>query len=174
MNIAFLQISNTQLLRTLLVLEVGHCTSATVKLTKLIASLHIYCTFSSNTIPPSGNGAAINVIKILGYILHVSPKFETIFQIFSFANNSLLWQQRRELLAKETLEQQWIYIISMERVTSNTARWHIYVNSTRSNNTALSLVDSNLVLEGSVLFDGNFSVPRMIPSPLTEEPILIA
>ena len=77
-------------------------------------------------------------------------------------------------MAKETLEQQWIYIISMERVTSNTARWHIYVNSTRSNNTALSLVDSNLVLEGSVLFDGNFSVPRMIPSPLTEEPILIA
>ena len=106
MNIAFLQISNTQLLRTLLVLEVGHCTSATVKLTKLIASLHIYCTFSSNTIPPSGNGAAINVIKykILGHILHVSLQFETIFQNCSFANNSLLCDNKDTFFG-----QQWIY-----------------------------------------------------------------
>jgi len=96
------------------------------------------CTFSGNTIPPSGKGAAMEVVKhkILGYIPHVSPQFEIIFRNCSFTNNSLLRDK------KNTFVGAIVNIFSMERVTFKDC------NFTRNNNTALSLVNSNLVLEG--------------------------
>ena len=106
------------------------------------------CTFSGNTIPPSGKGAAMEVIKhkILGYIPHVTPQFEIIFQNCSFTNNSLLRDK------KDTFVGAIVNIFSMERVTFKDC------NFTRNNNTALSLVDSNLVLEGDILFDNNHAI----------------
>jgi len=85
-------------------------------------------------------------IGILGYIPHVSPQFETIFQNCSFTNNSLLPD------TKGTFVGATFDIFSMERVTFN------HCSFTRNNNTALSLVDSNLVLEGDILFDDNHAI----------------
>ena len=106
------------------------------------------CTFSGNTIPPSGKGAAMEVIKykILGFIPHVSPQFEIIFGNCSFSNNSLL-RDKNDTFIGATVD-----IYSMERVTFRDC------NFTKNNNTALSLVDSNLVLEGNILFDGNRAI----------------
>ena len=84
--------------------------------------------------------------KILGYTPHVSPQFEIIFQTCSFTDNSLL-RDRKDTFIGATVD-----IFSMERVT------YKHCNFTRNNNTALSLVDSNLVLEGNILFDDNHAI----------------
>ena len=104
------------------------------------------CTFSGNTVPPFGKGAVMELIKhkILGYIPHVSPQFEIIFQDCSFTNNSLLRDNKNTFVGAT------VDIFSMDRVTFKDC------NFTRNNNTALSLVNSNLVLKGDILFDNAF------------------
>ena len=109
---------------------------------------HIFlknCTFSGNTIPPSGNGAAVKVVryKTLGYLSHLSPQFEIIFQNCSFSNNTIL-HDKRDTFIGATVD-----VFTMVKATFRDC------NFTKNNSTALSLVDSNLVLEGIILFDGN-------------------
>ena len=90
-----LQISNTQFLENHAqygggALYISHY--ETDQVDYIIRNISLQnCTFSGNTVPPSGKGAVMEVIKfgILGYIPHVSPQFETIFQNCSFTNNSL-------------------------------------------------------------------------------------
>ena len=57
------------------------------------------CTFSGNTIPPFGKGAVMEVIKhkILGFIPHVSPQFEIIFENCSFSKKFPPSRQKRHL-----------------------------------------------------------------------------
>ena len=121
-------------------------TNQTDYITRQISLMN--CTFSGNTIPPSGSGAAINVIKykILGYIPHVSPQFETIFQNCSFSKNSLLHDKRGTFIGAT------VDIFTMEKVTFK------HCNFANNNSKALSLVDSNLVLDGHILFDGNHAI----------------
>ena len=106
------------------------------------------CTFSSNTIPPSGKGAVMEVIKhrILGYLPHVSSQFELTFHNCSFHNNSLLRDEKGTFFGAT------VNIFSMEKVIFKNC------NFTKNNNTALSLVDSSLVLEGDILFEGNRAI----------------
>ena len=106
------------------------------------------CTFSSNTVPPSGKGAVMEVIKhrILGYISHVSSQFELTFHNCSFYNNSLLRDK------KGTFFGAIVNVFSMEKVIIKDC------NFTKNNNTVLSLVDSSLVLEGHIHFEGNHAI----------------
>ena len=106
------------------------------------------CTFSGNTVPPSGYGAVMEVarFKTFGYTSPVSPQFELIVQNSSFHNNSLLHDNNSSFVGAT------VDIFSMERVIFRDC------NFTKNNNTALSLVDSNLVLEGNILFDGNHAI----------------
>ena len=105
------------------------------------------CTFSGNTVPPSGDGTAMVVVKFknLGYTLPFSPEFELIVQNCSFYNNSL--HEKNDSFIRATVN-----IFHMERVIFR------YCNFTSNNSTALSLVDSNLFLEGNILFDGNRAI----------------
>jgi len=106
------------------------------------------CTFSGNTIPSYGRGAAMSFIKykILGYIPHVTPLIDIIFQNCSFTNNSFL-RDKNDTFVGATVD-----IFSIEKVTFK------HCNFTRNNNTALSLVESNLILEGHIIFDGNHAI----------------
>ena len=105
----------------------------------------VNCTFSSNTVPSYGKGAVMEVIdhKTLGYISHVSSQFELTFHNCSFYNNSLLRDKKGTFIGAT------LNIFSMDRVTFKDC------NFTKNNNTVLSLVGSNLVLEGDILFEGN-------------------
>ena len=103
------------------------------------------CTFSGNTISPIGRGAAVYIIKYKIFH-HVTPHFEIIFQNCSFTNNSLL-RDKNYTFVGATVD-----IFSIEKVTFK------HCNFTRNNNTALSLVESNLILEGHILFDGNHGI----------------
>ena len=106
------------------------------------------CTFTGNTAPPSGRGAVMEIVKhrILGYVPHVSPLFELTFQNCSFYDNFLIRD------SKGTFVGAIVNVFSMERV--------IFMNCTfrKNKNTALSLVDSSLVLEGHILFEGNQAI----------------
>ena len=106
------------------------------------------CTFTGNTAPPSGRGAVMEIIKhrILGYIPHVSPLFELTFQNCSFYDNFLIRDSKGTFIGAI------VNVFSMERV--------IFMNCTfrKNKNTALSLVGSNLVLEGDILFEGNHAI----------------
>ena len=106
------------------------------------------CTFSGNTVPPSGYGSVIEVAKfeILGYTSPVSPQFELITENSSFHNNSLLRDKRDSFVGAT------VNIFSMERIIFK------HCNFTNNNNTALSLVNSNVILEGHILFDGNHAI----------------
>ena len=103
------------------------------------------CTFNGNTVSPSGEGAAMEIIKIkiLGFISSVSSHLALMFQNCSFYNNSLL----QGIFIGATVN-----IYSMERVNFKDC------NFTKNNNTAISLLDSNLVLEGLILFEGNCAI----------------
>ena len=104
------------------------------------------CTFIGNT--SSRKGAVMEVIKykVLGYIFLISSQLELTFQNCSFYNNSLFGDE------KSTFAGAIVNIISIERVIIKDC------NFTKNNNTVLSLVDSNLVLEGHILFEGNHAM----------------
>ena len=106
------------------------------------------CTFDGNTVPPSGRGAVMEVIThdVLGYIFHVSSQFELTFHNCSFYNNSLLRDKKGTFIGAIG------NIFSMENIIFKNC------NFTKNNNTVLSLVGSNLVLEGNILFEGNQAI----------------
>ena len=106
------------------------------------------CTFDGNTVPPSGRGAVMVVIThdVLGYIFHVSSQFELTFHNCSFYNNSLLRDKKGTFIGAIG------NIFSMENIIFKNC------NFTKNNNTVLSLVGSNLVLEGNILFEGNQAI----------------
>ena len=106
------------------------------------------CSFSGNTIPAYGYGAVMEVamFKTLGYTSPLSPQFELIIQNSSFHNNSLV-HDKKDSFVGATVD-----IFSIERVTFK------HCNFTRNNSTALSLVESNLILEGHIFFDGNHAI----------------
>ena len=140
-TLLFCRFQILNLLRTLLILEVVLRKSATVELTKLIASLDKFPSrIALSVVTPSHH-------QVMGQLsMSLSTRFWGTFSMslhnlrpFSLCQQlPSLWQQRHFLWAT-------VDIFSMERVTFK------YCNFTRSDDTALSLVDSNLVLEGSNL-----------------------
>ena len=150
-NHSILQISNTQFVR-------NHANSGGALFISHYQTDHIYCitrqvffdncTFDGNTVPPSGRGAVMEVIthNVLGYIFHVSSQFELTFHNCSFYNNSLLRDKKGTFIGAIG------NIFSMEKIVFKNC------NFTKNNNTVLSLVGSNLVLEGNILFEGNQAI----------------
>ena len=108
----------------------------------------VNCTFNGNTVSPSGKGAAMEIIKIkrLGFVSFVSSHLKLTFQNCSFCNNSLLRSKNSTLIGAT------VSLYSMERITFKNC------NFTKNNNTAISLLDSNLILEGVILFEGNRAI----------------
>ena len=151
-NLCILHISNTQFSRNYAqagggALYISHNETKQINCIKEQISFE-NCTFTGNTVPPSGRGAVMEVIthRILGYIPHVSPLFELTFHNCSFYNNSLLRDKKGTFFGAT------VNIFSMEKVVFKDC------NFTKNNNTVLSLVDSNLVLEGDILFEGNQAI----------------
>jgi len=108
-----------------------------------------YCTFSGNSVSASGHGAAMEVAQVkVGYTPYVSAQFEfeLVIQNCSFYNNSLLHNKNDSLIGAT------VNLFSVERVAFR------HCNFIKNTITALSLVDSNLVLEGNILFDGNHAI----------------
>ena len=106
------------------------------------------CTFNGNTVSLSGKGAAVEIIKIkiLGFVSFVSSHLKLMFQNCSFYNNSFLQNKNGTFIGAT------VSIYSMERVTFKNC------NFTKNKNTAISLLDSNLILEGVILFEGNHAI----------------
>jgi len=108
-----------------------------------------YCTFSGNSVSASGDGAAMEVAQVkVGYTPYVCAQFEfeLAIQNCSFYNNSLLHNKNDSLIGAT------VNLFSMGRVAFR------HCNFIKNTNTALSLVDSNLILEGNILFDGNHAI----------------
>ena len=84
--------------------------------------------------------------RILGYIPHVSLLFELTFKNCSFYDNFLRWDDKGTFIGAI------VNIFSMEKVVFKNCTF------TKNNNTVLSLVDSSLVLEGDILFEGNQAI----------------
>ncbi len=103
------------------------------------------CSFTENTVPATGNGAVMEVIKhkIPGILTQVTPQFEVRFTRCSFSNNSLL-VDRKDLFVGAIVN-----IFSVGMMTFNNC------NFTGNNNTALSITDSNLIFEGEIVFKRN-------------------
>ena len=147
-----LQVSNTQFVENHAyfgggALYIGHYqTEQTDYITRRVVLQN--CTFTGNTVPPSGHGAVMEVatMKALEYTSPVSSQFVLIIQNCSFHNNSLLHDLKHSFVGAT------VSIYSMERVIFRDC------NFTMNNSTALSLVDSNLVLEGNILFHGNNAI----------------
>ena len=106
------------------------------------------CIFNGNTVSPSGKGAAMEIIKIkiLGFISSVSSHLALTFQNCSFYNNSLLQDKMSTFIGAT------VNIYSMERVTFKDCSF------IKNKNTAMSLLDSNLIVDGVILFEGNRAI----------------
>ena len=81
--------------------------------------------------------------RILGYLPHVFSQFKLTFHNCSFS----LLRDKKGIFVGATVN-----IFSMEKVIFKDC------NFTKNNNTVLSLVDSSLVLEGNILFEGNQAI----------------
>ena len=106
------------------------------------------CKFLKNSAPAPGNGAVTEIIKhkIPTVRAHTSPQFQVVFSRSQFISNWMILDERG-LVHGGILD-----IFSVDRVTFNSC------NFTDNNSTVLSIVDSNVVLSGQLLFSNNSAV----------------
>lgn len=106
------------------------------------------CEFQNNSVPAYGNGAVTEIIKhkIPTLLPHTSPQFQVSFSKSYFNNNWIILDERR-LVHGGILD-----IFSVDKI--------LFESCTFSNNnsTALSIVDSNVLLSGQSLFSNNRGV----------------
>lgn len=106
------------------------------------------CEFRNNSVPAFGNGAVTEIIKhkIPTLHPHTSPQFQVSFNRSHFINNWIILDEKR-LVHGGILD-----IFSVDKI--------LFESCTFSNNnsTALSIVDSNLLLSGQSLFSNNHGV----------------
>ena len=106
------------------------------------------CEFMNNSIPAYGNGAVTEIIKhkIPTLRPHTSPQFQVSFSNSQFVNNWIILDEKR-LVHGGILD-----IFSVDKI--------LFESCTFSNNnsTALSIVDSNVLLSGQSLFSNNSGV----------------
>ena len=106
------------------------------------------CVFQNNSVPPFGNGAVTEIIKhkIPTIDPHVSPQFQVVFSRSQFINNWVILDEKR-LVHGGIVD-----IFSVDRITFESC---VFSNN---NSTALSVVDSNVVLSGGLVFSDNVAV----------------
>lgn len=106
------------------------------------------CTFQNNSAPAPGNGAVTEIIKhrIPAVKAHTSPQFQVVFSKSRFISNWMILDERR-LVHGGILD-----IFSVDKVKFESCIF------TDNNSTVLSIVDSNVVLSGQLLFSDNSAV----------------
>ena len=106
------------------------------------------CKFQNNSVPAFGNGAVTEIIKhkIPTLNPHTSPQFQVSFTKSQFINNWIILDEKR-LVHGGILD-----IFSVDKV--------LFESCTFSNNnsSALSIVDSNVLLSGQSFFSENHGV----------------
>ncbi len=106
------------------------------------------CEFQNNSVPAFGNGAVTEIIKhkIPTLHPHTSPQFQVSFSKSQFIDNWIILDERR-LVHGGILD-----IFSVDKI--------LFESCTFSNNnsTALSIVDSNVLLSGQSRFSNNHGV----------------
>ena len=106
------------------------------------------CEFLNNSVPAYGNGAVTEIIKhkIPTLLPHTSPQFQVSFFNSQFISNWMILDERG-LVHGSILD-----IFSVDKI--------LFESCTFSNNnsTALSIVDSNVLLSGQSLFSNNSGV----------------
>ena len=106
------------------------------------------CIFRKNSVPAFGNGAVVEAIKhkIPTIDPHVSPQFQVSFNNCHFTSNWVILDERN-LTHGSILD-----IFSIDRVN------FFNCSFTDNNSTALSSVDSSIVLSGELIFRNNSAV----------------
>ena len=106
------------------------------------------CTFTKNNVPSYGNGAVAEIIKhkIPSISAHASPQFQVNFSNSSFIENTIPLNHQK-LVHGSILD-----IFSVDKIK--------FVNCTfvNNNSTAISTVESNIVLSGRLVFRNNTAV----------------
>ena len=108
----------------------------------------VRCNFLRNSVPAYGNGAVMEIIKhtIPTVLPHVSPQFQVSFSKSHFVNNWIILDEKM-LVHGGILD-----IFSVDKILFESCTF------TDNNSTALSLVDSNVLLSGRSLFRNNSGV----------------
>ena len=106
------------------------------------------CVFQNNSVPAYGNGAVTEIIKhkIPTLWPHVSPQFQISFSNSCFVNNWIILDERM-LVHGGILD-----IFSVDKITFESCTF------ANNNSTALSIVDSNVLLSGQTVFSNNSGV----------------
>ena len=106
------------------------------------------CEFQSNSVPAFGNGAVTEIIKhkIPTLNPHTSPQFQVSFSNSQFINNWIILDEKR-LVHGGILD-----IFSIDKILFESCTF------ANNNSTALSIVDSNVLLSGQSIFSNNSGV----------------
>ena len=106
------------------------------------------CSIHNNSVPAPGNGAVTEIIKhkIPNIKAHTSPQFQVVFSNTQFVRNRII------LDGRGLVDGSILAIFSVDKVTFESCTF------SNNNSTALSTVDSNIVLSGQLLFSENKAV----------------
>ena len=102
-----------------------------------------YSTFSRNSVQPSGNGAAMKIIKVLEYQTHMTPQFEITFNNCLFSSNFLPDVKQNQFIGSV------MDLYSLQRILFKHCTFMDNLN------TPISLLNTNLVFEGNITFQNN-------------------
>ena len=105
------------------------------------------CKFTHNVVHHSGSGAAAQITKyeMLGEYPHPEPQFEVSFKNTSFSKHQFVGSKPGNVFAQHGI----INALSVGKLVLHNT------NFTDNNSTAISLLSSNMVLRGHVIFENN-------------------